>query len=93
MSDSYNGRRINPIQRGKPASGFDNQNRRPNTGTRSQRRAYEFQQQRAAETDWAEAREFEQRPPKQRGPTQRSVARKDKQKKKVEKEKRIYTEI
>lgn len=39
-----------PIQFGKPARGI-----------RDQRRAYEYQQQRAVEGNWADAREFEER--------------------------------
>ncbi|CAH2062571.1 unnamed protein product, partial [Iphiclides podalirius] len=80
---SYDSRRnTNRIQRGNPASGSDNQDRRQNTGTRNQRRAYNFQQQKIAKTDWSEAREFEERPPKPRGPTQRSVSWRDKQQEK-----------
>ncbi|CAG9566688.1 unnamed protein product [Danaus chrysippus] len=52
MSNTYESRRtVNPVQRGKPSSGIDTHSRRMNTGTRSQGRAYEYQQQRAAETD------------------------------------------
>lgn len=56
-----------PIQRGEPAR-----------GSRNQRRAYEFQQDRAVRKDWTEVREFEERPVKSRGPTNRSQSWKNK---------------
>ncbi|GBP81123.1 hypothetical protein EVAR_88221_1 [Eumeta japonica] len=66
MADSRKIGWSQPIQRGKPARG-------EKTNTRSQRRAYEFQHNKAYEQDWTEGRPFEDRPAKPRGRTQRSA--------------------
>lgn len=90
MSNSYDSRR-NPtqFQRGDPARG-GNDDRQQNTGTRNQRRAYQYQQTQVAEGDWAENRDFEPRQPKPRGPNQRSSNWKKKmqEKKDAKKEKK-----
>lgn len=85
MSYPDNGR-SNQLQRGNPASG-SNQNRGNNTGSRNNRRAYDFQQRKAFEENSAEGKDFEDRPPKPRGQTTRSSNWKAKlqDKKKIEK--------
>lgn len=72
MSNSHNNGRANQLQRGNLASG--EQQNRGNTGSRNQRRAYNFQQQQAFSDNWAEAKDFEERPQKPRGQTNRSAS-------------------
>lgn len=86
MSYPDNTGRNYQLQRGNPASG-SNPVRGNHSGSRNNRRAFEFQQQKAFGENWAEGREFEDRPVKPRGQTNRSTAWKSKfqDKKKIEK--------
>lgn len=66
MSNARNsGRRANDAPRFQPGQ--------PAREDRNQRRAYEYQQRRAAEENWAAAREWEERPRSFQGPTVRST--------------------
>lgn len=81
MSSQDTGR--NPsFQRGNPASDGNNSRRDKNPGTRSQRRAFEHQQNKVFDDNWAEAKQFEERPVKPRGQTARSANWKGKQQEK-----------
>lgn len=53
-------------------TGFSQPRGNPAGGNRNQRRAYDYRQRQALETDWNEVKDFEVRQPKPRGQTTRS---------------------
>lgn len=69
MANTQNTGRKLSIQRGNPASDSTRDRGNTNSGTRSQRRAYDHQQNRVFEENWADAKDFEERIPKPRGQT------------------------